>query len=169
MTVGADDEARDQHGELGVLRVPVLAIGQAADERAQLGEHFRVERGDAAAQLRAAERGGADLREQDAPHALGRHLEKEEVERAREGALGIEDVELRFERRLQILDDLIDGRDQQRFLGHEVVVDEAGRHARGCRDALHRCALETVLHDGRAQGVDDLAAARFGEARPTHK
>lgn len=93
------------------------------------------------------ERRDADLLEEDAAVAVGRHLEKQEVEPARERALRIEYVELRLDGIPCVLDDLIDGRDQEVFLGTEVVVHEPRRHPGSRGDALHRRAREPVLDD----------------------
>lgn len=146
-----------------------MAIGEPIEQRDQLGHDLRVEICDATSQLRATQRREADLGEKHAALALRRHLEKQEVERADEGALRVEDVELGLERGAQLVDDLVDGGDQERFLRREVMVDQTGRHVRGPRDALYRRALEPVLDDHAAERVDDLLAPRFREARSSHK
>ena len=69
----------------------------------------------------------------------------------------------------QVLDDLIDGRDQQVFLRDEVVVDEARGQAGFGGDALHRGLGDAVLQDGGAQTFDDLTAAWSGETRASHR
>jgi len=135
----------------------------------ELRDHVLGERREPAAQLRAAERRDADLVEENAALAIGGRLEKQEVERARERPLRIEDVELRFERPARVFDDLIDRRDEEIFFRREVVVDEPRGNTGRQRDALHRCFGEPVLHDRVAQTVDDLAAARLRETRASHR
>ena len=161
---------RDQdHRQVGVLRVTTLAIGQPIEQRRQLGDDLGVEIGEAPAQLRTAQRRDGDLGEQHAARTIGRQLDEQEVEAARQGALRIEHVELGAQRRPEILDDLIDGRDQQVFLRLEVVVHEPCGNARLFGDALHRGVGQTVLQDGGAETVDDLTAARSGEAPASHR
>lgn len=169
LAIGACEEAGDEHGEVGVLGLAAVAVWQAIQQRFELADDLVVQRGDAAAELRAPERCGADLGEEDAAHPLRRHLQEEEVERAGERPFRIENLQLRLERVSQVVDDLIDGRDQERLFRLEVVVDQAGGDARRLGDALNRCALEAALHDRRAERVDDLRAARFRQARPAHK
>jgi hypothetical protein len=146
-----------------------MAIGETIEEADELRHDLRVEICDATSQLRPAQRRETDLREEHAAFALGRHLDEQEVQRASERALGIEDVELGLERGTKLVDDLVDGRDQERFLRREVVVDESRRNIGGTRDALHRRALEPALHDHAAKRVDDLLAPRLREARSSHK
>ena len=145
------------------------AIGKTIEQRRQLVRHVSGEGREAAPELRAAQRRDADLLEEHAAVAVGGHLEKEEVECALEGALRIEDVELRLERVARVCDDLVDRRDEKIFLRLEVVMDESRWKAGVGGDALHRRAGETVLDDGGAQPVDDLAAPRLGEAWTTHR
>jgi hypothetical protein len=149
--------------------VSALAVGQSAEQRRQLGDDLGVQVGEAAAQLRTAERGDADLGEEYAALTVGWQLDEEEVETAGERALGIEHVEQGPERRPLILDDLFDGRDQEVFLRLEVVVHEARRQTGFFRDPLDRRLGDAVLEDRRAQAVDDLAAARPGETPASHK
>jgi len=169
LRVGSVEQAEQHRRELGIGVVVAGAIGQPLEQRRQLLGHVGGERGEAAAQLRAPQCGDADLLEQDAAVAVGRDLEEEEVERPLERALGIEDVELRFQRPARVLDDLVDGVDQQVFLGGEVVMNETGGQPRLRGDALHRGAGESVPDDRRAQPVDDLAAARLSETGTTHE
>ena len=157
------------HRQVGVVRVATLAIGQPIEQRRQLGDDLGVEIGEAPAQLRSAQRCDADLGEQHAAHAIGGQLDEEEVETASERPFGIEDVELGAQRGPEILDDLIDGGDQEVFLRLEVVVHEPRRKPGFLRDALHRRLGEAVLEDRGAQTVDDLAAARSGETPASHK
>jgi len=164
--IGVTDE---QGREVAVGGALAGAVGQAIEQARELARHLRSQRGDALAELRAAEGGDPDLGEQEAALAVGRKLEQQEVEGARERALGVEDVDLGHERRAEVLHHLVDGGDQEVFLGVEVVVDEAGRHLRLLGDALHRGVGEAVLDDGGAEAVDDLAAAGLGEARATHE
>jgi hypothetical protein len=149
--------------------VTTLAVGQAIQHRRELADDFGVEIREAAAELRAAERGNADLREKHAARTVGGQLDEEEVETAGQRALGIQHVELGAKRRPQILDDLVDGRDQQVFLRLEVVVHQPGRQAGFLGDALHRGFGDAVLQDRRAQAVDDLAAPRSSETPASHK
>lgn len=149
--------------------MPALAVGQSVEQRRQLGDDLGVQIGEAAPQLRATERRHADLGEQHAAVTVGGQLDEEEVETAGERALGIEHVELGAERRPQILDDLIDGRDQQVFLRLEIVVHETRRQAGFLRDALDGGLGDAVLQDGGAQAIDDLAAARSRETPASHK
>jgi len=119
--------------------------------------------------LRAAERRDLDLGEEHAAVAVGGELDEEEIEAARQGALGIEDVELGAERRAEVLDDLLDGRDQQVFLRDEVVVHEAGGDVGLGRGALHRRLGDAVLQDRGAEALDDLPAARSRETGSSHR
>lgn len=167
--VRPEQQTDEQHGEIGVLRVASLAIGKPIEQRGELRDDLGVQRREALAQLRAAERGDANLGEQHAAVAIGGELDEQEVETARERVLGIEDGELGTERAPQILDDLIDGRDQQVFLGDEVVVDETRRQIGLGGDALHRGFGDAVLEDRGAQSFDDLSAARAGETRASHR
>ena len=168
MFFGAVEKTDDELREIGVLAVSAAAIGQTVEQCGELGHHFHVQRGDSPAQLRPAQRGDPNLREQNAALLVGGRLDEEEVERAREGAFGVEDVELGLQRGAQVLDDLIHGGDQQVFLGDEIVMHQPGRHPRLGGDARDRRVGEPVLHDRRAQSVDDLSAPRLGEARPSH-
>ncbi len=144
------------------------AIGQAIEQCGELVGHVARERGEPASELRTAQRRDADLLKEHVAVAVRRRLEKEKVQGALDRALGIEDVELRLQRSARVVDDLVDGGDQQVFLGLEVVVDEPRGQIRARRDPLHRRLGEAVLHDRGAQAVDDLPAARLGEARSTH-
>jgi hypothetical protein len=139
------------------------------EERGELRDDLFVERCQTLAQLRAAERRHADLGQQHTAVAIGGVLDEEEVQPAGERALRVEHVELGAERGAGILDDLIDGRDQEVFFRDEIVVDEPGRQVRLGGDALHRCIGNPVLQDGRTQALDDLPAARSCEARATHR
>lgn len=139
------------------------------EERRELRDDLLVEGCQTLAQLRAAKRRDADLGQQHAAVAVGGILDEEEVEPAPEGALGVEHVELGAERGAGVLDDLIDGRDQEVFFRDEVVVHEPGRKVRFGGDALDRRVGDPVLQDGRAQTLDDLAAARSGETRSSHR
>ncbi len=145
------------------------AIRETIEQRRQFGDDFRVQLGDAFAELRAPEGRDPDLGQQQAPLAIGRKLEQQKVERACEGALGIEYVQLRHQGCAEVFDDLVDRCDQQRFLRREVVVNEAGGHAGLCRDALYRGVGETVLDDGGAEAVDDLPPTRPRETRTPHR
>ena len=80
----------------------ILTLGKAVEHVGQLGHDFGIERGEALAQLRPPERRHADLGEEDAAVAVGRELDEEEVEAARQGALRVEHTQLRA----QALDDL---------------------------------------------------------------
>lgn len=119
--------------------------------------------------MRPAERRDPDLGEQQPALAIGGELEQEEVEGAPQGALGVEDVQLGHERRTQVLDDLIDGGDQEILFGLEVVVDETRGNLGLLGDALHRSVGEAVLDDGGAQAVDDLSAPWRRETGPSHR
>jgi len=164
------EQQANQHGrEIGVFGVTALTVGKAVQQRGELGDDLGVERGEAFAELWPAERGDLDLREEHAAVAVGGELDEEEVEAAGERPLGIEDGELGPERRAQVLDDLLDGRDQQVFLRDEVVVHEARRQVRLDGDALYRGFGDAVLQDRGAQAVDDLAAPRPGEAGSSHR
>ena len=167
--IRAKQETNEHAGEVGVLGVPLATIRKLIEQRRQLGHDLLVQGRQPLPQLRAAERRDADLGEQHAAIAVGRILDEQEVQAARERALGIEDVELGAERRPRVLDDLIDGRDQEVFLGHEVMVHEPRRNAGFGGDALHRRVGDPVLENGRAQTFDDLAAARARETRPSHR
>ena len=167
--VGPGEESHEQEREVGVGGILTGAIRQAAEKRRELADDLGVERGDPAAELRAAQRRDADLGEQHVLRAVRRHLEEEVVERTCERALRIEDGDLRHERLALLRDHLVDGGDQERFLRREVVVDEPGGHARLLRDALDRGVGEPVLHDRGAQPLDDLTAARLREARASHR
>ena len=169
MRVGSVEQAQHHGGEIDIGVVLACAIGKPVEQRRQLIRHVGGEGSEAAPELRAAQRRDADLLEEHAPIAVGGHLEKEEIERAREGALRIEDIQLRLERVTRVRDDLVDRRDEQIFLRREVVMDQSRGESRVGGDALHRRAGEAVLHDRGAQPVDDLAATRLGEARTTHR
>ena len=166
--VRPEQQTNQHHGEIGVLGVAPLTIGQPVEHGGQLRDDLGVQRREAAAQLRPAERRDADLGEQYAARAVGRQLDEEEVETAGERTLGVEDVELGPERRAQILDHLVDSRDQEIFLGHEVMVHQAGGEIGFGGDALHGGFRDAVLEDGGAQSFDDLDAARSGQARASH-
>lgn len=169
LRIGAVEQAQHHGGEIDVGLVLAHAIGQAIEQGRQLVRHVGGERGQAAPELRAADRGDGDLLEEDAAVAVGRNLDEEEVERAFQGTLRIEDIELGLDGLARVLDHLIDRRDQQVFLRDEVVMDQARGHARIAGDALHRGVRQPVLHDGGTKTVDDLTAARLGEARTTHR
>ena len=169
MRVRPEEQADQHQGQIGIFGVTTATIGQPVEQTGQLGHDLGVQSGEAAAQLRAAERGDADLGEQYAAVAVGGELDEQEVEPALEGALRIQDVELGAQRRPQIFDHLVDGGDQQVSLGDEVVVHQAGGQARLGGDALHRGAGDAVLQDRRPQAVDDLTAARSGETRASHR
>lgn len=139
------------------------------EERGELRHDLFVERRQTLAQLRAAERCDADLGQQHAAVAVGWVFDEEEVEPAGECAFRVEHVELGTERGAGVLDDLIDGRDQEVFLRYEVVVHQPRREVRLCGDTLHRGIGDPVLQDGRAQTFDDLAAPRSGETRASHR
>lgn len=167
--VRSRDEADEQHRELGVFGVAVLAVRQPIEHRGELGGDLQIECRESLAELRPAERGDPDLGEQHAAVAVGRHLDEEKVEPAGERALGIEHLQLFAERRAQVFDDLVDGRDQQIFFGHEVVMHEPGRQLRFGGDALHRRVRDTVFQNRGAKTVDDLLPPRAREARPSHR
>lgn len=112
LRVGSVEQAQHHGGEIDVGVVLARAIGQAIEQRRDLVRHVGGQIRQAPAQLRAPERGDGDLLEEDAAVAVGWHLEEEEVERALEGALGIEDVELGLDGLARVLDDLIDRGDQ---------------------------------------------------------
>ena len=155
--------------QLGILGVATMTVGQAIEHRRQLGNDLAVESRDALPELRTPERGDADLGEEHAPRAVGGKLDEEEVETARECALGVEHVELGFERRAQVLDDLIDRGDQEIFLGLEVVMHEPGRQTRLGGDALDGGVGDAVLQDRGPEPFDDLTASRARETRPSHR
>ncbi len=168
LVVGAVQETNDHSREIDVVVVTARPVGQPIEQRGELRDHVGGQVREPSSQLRTAQRRDADLGEENAARAVRRDLEKEEVERALEGALRIEDVELGLQRPARIVDDLVDGGDEQVFLGLEVVMDEPRRQIRARRDPLHRRLGEAVLHDGGAQPVDDLSTARLREARSTH-
>lgn len=168
LRIGPEQQTDEHGGEIDVGLAPSGAIGKAIEQGGQLLDHVRVQRREPAAELWPAQRRDADLLEEHATVAIGGDLEEEEVEATRERPLRIEDVELRPDRASRVLDELIDGRDQQGFLRLEVVMDEARRHAGLGGDALDRSAGEAVLHDRVAQPVDDLPAPRLGEAGTSH-
>ena len=160
----------DQHQrQVGVFGVATLAIGQPIEQRRQLRHDLAVEIGEAPAQLRAAQRRDADLGEQHAARAVGGQLDEEEVEPAGECALGIEHVELGAQRRPHLFDHLIDRRDQEVLLGLEVVVHEPRRQTGFLGDALDGRVGQAVLQDRSAETVDDLTAARSGQAPASHR
>ena len=167
--IRSEQQTNEHPGEVGVLGVALATIGQVVEHRRELGHDLFVQRRQTLAQLRAAEGRDADLREEHAAVPIGGVLDEEEVQPARERALGIEDVELGAERRTRVLDDLIDGRDQEVLFRDEIVVHEPGRELRLGGDALHRGVGDSVLQDRRAQALDDLATARTREARSTHR
>jgi hypothetical protein len=164
--VGVTDE---QGREVAIFGAPSGAVGQALEQGGQLRDQLGVQLRNALPELRASQRRDPDLGEQQTALAVGAELEQEEIEGAGERTLGVEDVQLGHERGAEVFDHLIDGGDQQIFLGVEVVVDQTGRHLRLLGDALHRRVGEAVLDDGGAEAVDDLPAARLGEAGPSHK
>lgn len=167
--VCAEQQTNQHRREVGVLSVAVLAIGKPVEQPRQLGHDFLVQSGESLAKLRSPERGDPDLREENAALAVGGIFDEQEVEPARERALGIEHVELCTERRTQILDDLLHGRDQQIFLRYEVMMDESCRKARfGC-DPLDRRLGDPVLQDRGPEAFDDLTSTRSGEARASHR
>ncbi len=147
----------------------IMTLGQPIEHRRQLTDDLRVERGEPLAELRTSERGDTDLREEHATVAIGRKLDEEEIESARESALRVEHVELGAQRRAQIFDHLIDRRDEEIFLGHEIVVDQAGGNAGFCGDALDGRLRDAVFQDRRPQAVDDLTAPWSSKARATHR
>lgn len=167
--VGTEQQTNEHPGEIGVLRVAIAAVGEVIEKRRELGDDLLVQGGQTLAQLRAAKCRDADLGEQHTAVAVRRILDEEEVEPAGERALGIEDVELRAERRPGVFHHLIDRRDQEVFLRVEIVVHEPGREVRLGRDALHRRLGDPVLEDRGAQTFDDLPAAWSREARPSHR
>ncbi len=166
--IRAEQQTNEHAGEVGVLGVTIAAFGKAIEQRRELRHDLVVQGCQTLAQLRAPERRDADLREEHAALAVGGVLDEEEVQPARERALGVEDVELGAERRARVLDDLIDGRDQEIFLRDEVVMHEPGGEPGLGGDTLHGGLGDPVLQNGRAQALDDLAAARPGEARSSH-
>lgn len=167
--VRTGQQANQQQRELGVLGIAPVAIGQPIEQPRQLLDDLLVQCGEPFAELGAPERRDADLGEEDAAIAIGGQLDEQEVESAGECTLRVEDVELRAQRRAQVLDHLVDRRDEQVLFRVEVVVDEARREARLGRDALHRGLRDAVLHDGGAEPFDDLTAARAGEAGASHR
>ena len=167
--IRSEQQTNEHPGEVGVLGVALATIGQVVEHRRELGDDLFVQRRQTLAQLRTAEGGDADLREEHAAVAIGGVLDEEEVQPAGERALRVEHVELGAERGAGILDDLIDGRDQEVLFRDEIVVHEPGRKVRLGGDALHRCFGNPVLQDGRTQALDDLPAARSCEARATHR
>jgi len=167
--VGAEQQANEHRCEVGVVGVATLTIGHPIEQSGELAHDLVVEVGEPPAELGPAQGGDADLGEEDAALAIGRKLDEQEVEAADERALGVEHVELGAERRSEVLDDLLDGGDQQVFLGDEVVVHEAGREIRLGGDALDRCLRDPVLQDRGSEAVDDLAAARPRETRSSHR
>jgi hypothetical protein len=110
--IRSEQQTNEQRREVGVVGVASLTIGKTVEEAGELGRDFRVQGCQTPAQLRSTQRCHPDLGEQDAAVAIGRELDEQEVETAGEGALGIEHVQLGAERGAQILDDLLDGRDQ---------------------------------------------------------
>ena len=162
-------QTEQQHCEVGVLGVPALTLRQTVEHARDLGHDLGVELGETFAELWPPNRGDADLGEEDAAIAIGGKLDEEEVEPAREGALGVEHVELGAQRNAELGDHLIDGRDQQVFLRDEVVVHEAGGQIRFRGDALDGRFGDAVLENGGAQTFDDLAAARTRQTLPSHK
>ncbi len=167
--IRSEQHTNQYRRQVGVLLVPMLAIRQAVEEAGQLRNDFLIQSCQAFAQLRTAERRDLNLGEQDAAVAIGRVLDEEKVEPARECSLGIEHVELGAQRRAEVLDDLFDGRNQEVFLRHEVVVHESRRKIRlGC-DPLDRRVGDAVLQHRGAQALDDLAATRSGETRSSHR
>jgi len=197
LPVGPEGEAHEQEGEVGVLgpaaapirqaaapirqpaapirqpvapiRQPVAPIGQAVEQQGEVAHGLGVELRQTPAQLRAPERGDGDLLEEDAACALGRHLEVEDVERAGDGALRVEHVELRHQRSPHLVDDLIDGGDEEGLLRVEVVVHQTCGQSRLRRDPLHGRSREAMPHQRGAQPVDDLPPPRLGETRATHR
>lgn len=159
----------DQHRrEIGILCMATRAVGKTVEHGGQLRHDLGVQGRETSAQLRPAQRGDADFREHDAAGAVRRQLDEEEVESARQRALRVEDVELGAQRSAQILDHLVDRRDQEVFLRHEVVMHQPGGKIRLRGDALNRRLGESVFEDGGAQAFDDLAPARAGETRASH-
>lgn len=75
--------------------MPILTLGKAVEHVGQLGHDFGIERGEALTQLGPPKRRHADLGEEDAAVAVGRELDEEEIESARQGALRVEDTKLR--------------------------------------------------------------------------
>ena len=183
LPVGPEGEAHEQEGEVGVLgpaaapirqaaapiRQPVAPIGQAVEQQGEVAHGLGVELRQTPAQLRAPERGDGDLLEEDAACAIGRHLEVEDVERAGDGALRVEHVELRHQRSPHLVDDLIDGGDEEGLLRVEVVVHQTRGQSRLRRDPLHGRSREAMPHQRGAQPVDDLPPPRLGETRATHR
>ena len=167
--VCAEQQTNQHCRELGVLGVSMLAIRQPVEQSRQLGHDFFVQGGETLAKLRPPKRGDPDLREENAAFAVGGIFDEQEVEPAREGAFGIEHVELCAERCTQILHDLLDGRDQQVFLRYEVVVDEPGGKPRLGSDPLDRRFGNSVFQDRGPEAFDDLTPARSGEARASHR
>jgi hypothetical protein len=78
--------------EVFVLGVPAVTVGKPVEHCGDLADDLGVERGESFAELRPAERGDADLREQDAAVAIRGELDEEEVEPARQRLLRIENV-----------------------------------------------------------------------------
>jgi hypothetical protein len=164
--VGVTDE---QGRKVAILGAPARAIGKSLEQGSKLGDHLLVQLGDALAKLWPPHRGDPDLGKEEHSLAVGTELEQQEVEGTGERTLGVEHVQLGQQRCAQILDHLIDGREEEVFLGVEVVVNQAGRDLGLLGDALYGRLGEPVLDDGGTQTVDDLPPARLREARPSHK
>ncbi len=124
--VGAEQQADEHEGEIAVVVVGRAPIGRAIENAGELVHDLGVERRQAAAELRPAQGGDADLAEKNTARAIRGKLEEQEVEGACQRALGIEHVELGLERTPHVLHHLVDGGDQQIFFGDEIVVDESG-------------------------------------------
>lgn len=167
--IGAEQDAHQEQREIGVLGVAPFAVGQTVQQVGELGDDFGVERGQALPQLRPSERRDGDLGEEDAARPVGGKLDEQELQAARQCTLGIQDVQLGTQRRPELLEDRVDGRDQQVFLRVEVVVHEAGGHVGLGGDALHRGPRDAVLQNRRPEPVDDLAPSRSGETGSSHR
>jgi hypothetical protein len=167
--IRSEQQTNEHPGEVGVLGVALATIGQVVEHRSELGHDLFVQRRQTLAQLRATEGRDADLREEHAAVPIGGVLDEEEIQSARERALGVEHVELGAERRACVLDDLIDGCDQEVLLRDEVMVHEPGRELRLGGNALHRGVGDSVLQNRSAQARDDLATARTRETRSSHR
>jgi hypothetical protein len=167
--VRTEQQTNEHGGELGVVGVSFLTLGQAVEHGRQLRHDLGIEGRQALPELRPAERRHPDLREQDAAVAVGRELDEQEVETANERALRVHHADFGAERLAQGFDDHVDGRDQQIFLRDEVVVHEPGGQVGLGGDALHGGPGDAVLQDRRAQPFDDLAAARSSETRAPHR
>jgi len=113
LVVGAVQQRNEHGGYVDIGVVTACPVGQAIEQPGELRDHVLRQVGEPTPQLRTAQRRDADLGEQHAAVAVRRQLEEQEVEGTLERALRVENVELGLQRPARVVDDLVDGGDEQ--------------------------------------------------------